>query len=104
MPYIPQARSSRPRSNAAATIGAGLVGRLLGELEGEHRAEPAHLADRVVLRGEAVEARAHRLAERRRLREEARVGDGVEHGDRRGAGERVAAEGAAEAAGRAPRP
>ncbi len=48
------------------------VGRALHELEGEHRAEAAHLADLRVPRGELVESCAYRRAERRRLGEERR--------------------------------
>ena len=99
MPYMPQASRSRFRSYAAATIAAAWSGDCSRQLEREHRSEAAHLADRVVLRRELLEARAHRLAERGRLGEELRIRNRVEYGDRRCARKRVAAERASEPPG-----
>ena len=57
---------------------------VLDELDREHRAEPAHVADR----GEALlpreHARAHRLADLRRALDDVLLLDHVEHRERRG--------------------
>src|SRR5919199_1380171 len=72
--------------------------RLLGELEGEHRAEAANLADLGYATRDAVEAGAEEPPELLGAPPELRLGNRVEDGRRGGAGDRVAAEGAAEAA------
>src|SRR5262245_7804943 len=56
----------------------GAVRRAFGELERQHRPEPAHLADLRPRGGERIEPRPHRLAEPLGRRAEARLGNGVE--------------------------
>ena len=77
------------------------IRRALGELEGEHRAEPAHLADlRVRARRGRRAARGASSPSSPRAGEELGLGDDVEHGERGGARERIAAERPTETAGR----
>ena len=64
----------------------------------EHRAEAAHLADGRYLLGDGVEPRANPLADRVRPRAELGRRHLVEHGERRRAGQRVAAERPSQAA------
>ena len=68
------------------------------ELEREHRAEAAHVADAFELAGEALQPRADLAAERLGAGAERRRRDRVEHDRRGGAGDRVAAERAAQPA------
>ena len=98
LPYSPQERSSRPCSRAAVVTAFETSPRGLRELEREHRAEPAHLADRLVPGGELVEPRPQQRRDLLGALAEARLGELVEHRARRRARDRVAAEGAAEPA------
>src|SRR4029077_17744668 len=77
----------------------GAIGRPLGELERDHRAEPAHVPDRRMRRRERVEPCTQRLAKPCGALEELRLAHRLEHGDGGRARERVAAERPAEAAG-----
>src|SRR5438128_2603378 len=70
----------------------GQVGRGLGELEREHRAEAAHLADSGIARRELLEARADPRAELFGVLPEAVALDLTEHLHRRDAGEGAPAE------------
>src|SRR5829696_6616967 len=72
----------------------------LDELEREHRAEPAYLAHDPVRGCDRLEARPDPRSDLLRAFAESRLDDRIEHRQRGGAGERVAAEGAAEAARR----
>ena len=88
-----------PSTTALGELGLGLLrGRVGDELDRQHRAEAAHVADRgpALLPGE--HARADRLAEPRRALDEALLVDHVEHGERRRLRDRVADVGAADAA------
>ena len=86
----------------AAAFGSFVVDAVPGcdELDREHGADPAHVADDVVLLLQRRAGPACRaLSMRRALGEQVVALDLLEHGDRGGGGDRVAAEGAAEAAG-----
>src|SRR5262249_25389614 len=102
-------RAAREEDQASLS---GVRGRLLGELrgrllalavgdelEGEHRAEAAHLADLVDAARDLVQPRAQVVAELLGVRAELVLGDLVEHRYGRRAGNRVSAERSAEAAG-----
>ena len=95
-----------PRSRAAAVVALAerasrrLRLTVLHELEREHRAEPADLADGVDASRNRLEARPDPLADLVGAPAEVLARDLVQNGQRRRAGERVPAEGAAEAAGR----
>ena len=71
---------------------------LLDELEREHRAEPANLADDRAPRGDLVEPRAQEARDLVGALAESRRRELVEHGECGRAADRVAAERAAEAA------
>ena len=102
LPYSPQERRSSPRSNAASTIALARSGRPLDELEADHRAEPADLADLVVPPRQRVEPGAPSASPTARRRAQESPARGRPRAARRPPRprERVAAEGAAEAAGR----
>ena len=92
---MPHESSSRPCSRAAAVMRDASSRRLLGQLDREHRAEPAHVGAR---RRHRLEPLAEPLAELVGLRPQ--LLERVEDRERRGARDGVAAERAAEAAGR----
>ena len=95
---MPQARRIRPRSRASsvarlARSPSGFrVSRVGDELQREHRPEAAHLADGRDLLGDRVELGPNPLADPVGPRAKLRRRHLVEHGERRGAGERVAPE------------
>src|SRR5262245_24813115 len=95
-----QAELVRSRGDALRTLAVGpLRFGVLDELECKHRAEAAHLADAVHAARDRVELGADALAELPGLGEEGVVTDAIEHGRRGCAGQRIATEGSAEAAG-----
>ena len=71
----------------------------VAELDRDHGADAAHLADDVVLLLQLEQRRLEHALDAGRLGEQAVLLDALEHGDRGRAGDGVAAEGAAEAAG-----
>src|SRR3989454_1279773 len=94
--------TAREEDQAALTCrrrhGLCQIGRGLGELEREHGAEPTHLADSSIARGQLLEARADPGTELLGALPEGVALDLAEHLDRRDAGEGVPTERPAETA------
>src|SRR5580765_4302786 len=96
--------TARQQDEAAVTCGRGHRLRKLrggvGQLEGEHRPEPANLADRGVARRELLEASTNADAQVVGALAEPFACDLAQDLGRRGTGEGVPSEGPAEASGR----
>ena len=102
-PATPAFRSRRPRASASSTTSRGEAGRrdvaVLDELDRQHPAEAANVADLGPAALPGLEAGPHRLADRGRPLDQAFVLDHVEHGERGRDRNRVADERAADTAG-----
>ena len=96
LPSRPHERRSKPFSNAAARRRLRRVGRRLAQLEREHRAEPAYLADERLPGRDLLEPRAQERADVLGPLGEAGRGQLVEYRERGRAGDGIAAERAAE--------
>ena len=89
----------RGRGDGLGQLGVGLGGARPDELDGDHRAAAADVADAVVVGLQAVQPVLHQPLDLPGPLDQAVGLDGLDGGERGGTGERVAAVGAAQAAG-----